>query len=144
MSVAASRSRLQGVGIVAGEVEAAALVCAERIGFNLGVDERTGVVVERGHPLEGQCVAGRVLVFPGSKGSTASSFSLLQLASLGLAPAAIVNGQSDAILVAGAVLADIPLVHRIDDALLATIRSGARVRVDGTRGVIEILDDTCN
>jgi len=33
-----------------------------------GVDPETGVVIERGHELQGQSVKGRVLVFPSGKG----------------------------------------------------------------------------
>jgi uncharacterized protein len=131
--------RLRGVGVVPGKAEGVALVSADRIGFNLGVDERSGIVVERGHPLEGQCVAGKILVFPGGKGSTASSFSLLQLASRGLAPVAMINLQCDAIIVAGAVLAGIPLVHQLDAAALAALNSGDRLRVDADAGFVEVL-----
>lgn len=130
--------RLQGQGITGGESEGIALVTKDAIAFNLGVDERTGIVVDKGHELEGQSIAGKVLVFPGGKGSTASSFSLLQLASLGLAPAALINVQSDAIVTAGAVLAAIPLVHRCAENPIETIRTGDRVRVNGRTGMIEV------
>ena len=116
-----------------------ALVTRQAIAFNLGVDERTGLVIEKGHELEGQLIAGKILVFPGGKGSTASSFSLLQLASLGLGPTALVNLQSDAIIAAGAVLAAIPLVHRCTKSPIDSIKSGDWVRVNGTTGIVEIL-----
>lgn len=132
--------RLQGRGVTEGEAEGIALVTREPIAFNLGVDERTGVVIDRGHELEGQSVAGKILVFPGGKGSTASSFSLMQLASLGLGPVAMVNVQSDAIVAAGAVLAGIPLVHRCAQDPTATIRTGARVRVNGSTGTVDVLE----
>lgn len=144
MSDASIKHRLQGSGIADGWAEAPALVTREPIAFNLGVDERTGVIVERGHELEGQSVAGKALVFPGGKGSTASSFSLLQLASLGLAPAAMINLQSDAILVAGAVLAGIPLVHRVPADEIGLIKSGDLLRIDGSTGIVEVLGtDPC-
>ncbi len=132
--------RMHGQGITEGEAEGIALVSHMPIAFNLGVDERTGVVVEKGHELEGQSVAGKVLVFPGGKGSTASSFSLLQLASLSLGPVALVNAQSDAIVAAGAVLAAIPLVHRCSKNPLELIKTGDRVRVNGRTGVVEVLE----
>ena len=130
---------LQGEGVTKGEAEGVALVTRQAIAFNLGVDERTGIVVEKGHELEGQLIAGKVLVFPGGKGSTASSFSLLQLASLGLGPIALVNSQSDAVIAAGAVLAAIPLVHRCGGNAIDSIKSGDRVRVNGTTGLVEVL-----
>jgi predicted aconitase with swiveling domain len=129
----------KGTGLVSGTAEGSALVAREGIAFNLGVDERTGVVIEPGHPLEGQSVAGRVVVCPGGKGSSAGSFSLLQLAARGLAPAAIVNVQAEAVIIAGAVLARIPLVHRLDIDPTTAIESGQRLRVDGAAGEVRVL-----
>tara|TARA_R110000868_G_scaffold7354_12_gene40073 strand:+ start:4993 stop:5397 length:405 start_codon:yes stop_codon:yes gene_type:complete len=127
-----------GHGLVGGAGEGAALVTGDGIAFNLGVDETTGIVIETGHALEGECVAGRVVVCKSGKGSTAGSFSLLQLAHRGLAPAAIVNVQADAVITAGCVLAGIPLVHRLDTDI-AAFHTGETVRVDGTAGTVEVV-----
>ena len=114
--------------IRAGAAEGEALVSAEPIGFLGGVDGATGIVTERGHSLEGMCVAGRVLVFPTGKGSTVGSYVLYQLAAAGLAPAAIINAESEPIVAVGAIISDIPMVDR---APVEAIRTGDRVRVDG-------------
>lgn len=131
--------KFKGDGLVGGIGEGAALVTTEGIAFNLGVDEITGIVIETGHALEGECVAGRVVVCRSGKGSTAGSFSLLQLAQRGLAPAAIVNLQADAVITAGCVLAEIPLVHRLDTDI-AGFSPGAMLRVDGTAGTVEVTE----
>lgn len=130
---------LAGQGITEGVAEGVALVSHEAIAFNLGVDEQTGILIEKGHELEGLCLAGTVLVFPGGKGSTASSFSLLQIVSRKLGPLALVNIQSDAIIAAGAVLANIPLVHRCIPDPLVHVRTGDVVRVDGAAGTVAIM-----
>ena len=130
--------KFKGHGLVGGIAEGAALVTSDGIAFNLGVDETTGIVIEAGHPLKDTSVAGRVLVCRSGKGSTAGSFSLLQLAERGLAPAAIVNIQADAVVTAGCVLADIPLVHRIDTDI-AEFATGTRLRVDGDTGTVKVL-----
>jgi len=130
--------KYKGNGLVGGTGEGAALVTSDGIAFNLGVDEVTGIVIETGHPLEGECVAGRVVVCRSGKGSTAGSFSLLQLAYRGLAPAAIVNAQADAVITAGCVLADIPLVHRLDTDISAFVPD-TQLRVDGTAGTVEVI-----
>lgn len=130
--------KFKGNGLVGGTGEGAALVTSEGIAFNLGVDETTGIVIETGHALEGECVAGRVVVCRSGKGSTAGSFSLLQLAHRGLAPVAIVNAQADAVITAGCVLANIPLVHRLDTDITG-FSSGTTLRVDGTAGTVEVV-----
>lgn len=132
---------LNGIGIVPGLASGPALVSQERISVNLGIDEHTGIVVERGHDLQGQSVAGKVLVFRGEKGSGSSSQSLYQLVKLGLGPLAITNVEAGAIIAAGAALAGIPLLHRFDCDLLAEICTGDRLRVDGDSGRVDVLRD---
>lgn len=119
--------------IKAGVAEGPALVSHEPIGFLGGVHGATGLVTERGHPLEGQNVAGTVLVFPTGKGSTVGSYVLYELATNGLAPAAILNAESEPIVAVGAIISDIPMVDRIP---IDEITSGDWVRVDGETVVV--------
>jgi len=112
--------------VKAGHAEGEALVSPEPIGFLGGVDPDTGVVIEGGHPLEGECIAGRVLVFPTGKGSTVGSYTLYRLARNGLAPAAIVNAEADPVVAVGAIIAEIPMVDQVD---ISHIRTGDRVEV---------------
>jgi putative nucleotidyltransferase with HDIG domain len=112
--------------VKAGQAEGQALVSPDPIGFLGGVDPDTGVVIEAGHPLEGQCVAGRVLVFPTGKGSTVGSYTLYRLARSGLAPAAIVNAEADPVVAVGAIMAEIPMVDQVD---VSRIRTGDWVQV---------------
>ena len=125
---------LTGRIVKSGVAEGLALVSAEPIGFLGGVDPDTGLVVEPGHPLYGQCVTGRVLVFPTGKGSTVGSYTLYRMARSGTAPAAIVNAESEAIAAVGAIIGGIPMVDRVD---ISRIHTGDRVRVEGGRLVIE-------
>lgn len=120
--------------IKSGTADGLALVSREPIGFLGGVDPDTGLVVESGHPLEGQSVAGRILVFPTGKGSTVGSYVLYRMARAGTAPAAIVNAESEAIVAVGAIIAGIPMVDRID---ITQIRTGDRIRLDGGRLVVQ-------
>ena len=130
--------KYKGDGLVGGRAEGEVLITSDGIAFNLGVDEATGIVIESGHPLQGECVAGRVVVCRSGKGSTAGSFSLLQLSQRGLAPAAIVNVQADAVVTAGCVIAGIPLVHRLDTEI-AALPDGAVLAVDGDAGTVEVM-----
>jgi predicted aconitase with swiveling domain len=126
---------LTGRIIKSGRAEGVALVSSQPIGFLGGVDPETGVVVESGHPLEGQSVAGRVLVFPTGKGSTVGSYTLYRMARRGTAPAAIINAESEAIVAVGAIIGDIPMVDQVD---ITRIKTGARVQVEGARVTVEL------
>jgi hypothetical protein len=128
--------RLQGRTIFAGQAEGDALVTGMGISFFGGVDPESGVVVERGHELEGQSIAGKVLVFPTGKGSTVGSYTLYRLKKAGLAPAAIVNAECETITAVGCIIAEIPCMDQVEIAL---IRTGHLVRVNGGQGIIEII-----
>ena len=117
---------LSGRLVNGGDAVGEALVSREPIGFLGGVDPDTGMVIESGHPLEGQAVAGRVLVFPTGKGSTVGSYTLYRLARNGLAPAAIVNAEADPVIVVGAVIAGIPMVDQVD---VSKLHTGDRIRL---------------
>jgi predicted aconitase with swiveling domain len=121
---------LRGRVIKSGVAEGEALLSSQPIGFLGGVNPETGVVVEPGHPLEGQSVAGRVLAFPTGKGSTVGSYTLYRMAKAGTAPAAILNVQSEAIVAVGAIIGEIPMVDQVD---ITQIQTGDRVRVEGNR-----------
>jgi len=119
-------------GVAVGE----ALVTKQGISFFGGVDPDTGQVVERGHELEGQSLAGKVLVFPSGKGSTVGSYTLYRLKHSGCAPLAIVNAECETITAVGCIIAEIPCV---DQVALERLSSGQRLLVDGDRGLVEIL-----
>ncbi len=111
-----------------GYAEGSAIVSLEPIGFLGGVDPATGIIIERGHPLEGQCITGKVLVFPTGKGSTVGSYVLYQLAANELAPAAIINVESEPIVAVGAIISDIPMV---DHMPIDQVQTGDHVWVNG-------------
>jgi len=120
------RGRIIKMGVAAGY----ALVSPQPIGFLGGVDPETGMVIEAGHPLQGHCVSGRVLVFPAGKGSTVGSYTLYRMSRAGTAPAAIVNAESEAIVAVGAIISEIPMLDQVDIAL---IKSGDWVELEGDR-----------
>ena len=121
---------LIGRVIKAGAAQGEALVSSDPVGFFGGVDPDTGAVAEPAHPLLGTCVTGRVLVFPTGKGSTVGSYILYRLKKNGLAPAAIINAESEPIVAVGAIVSDIPMVDQID---ITRIRTGDWVEVENER-----------
>jgi uncharacterized protein len=120
--------KIQARQIFGGYAEGEALVTSMGISFFGGVDPSSGVVVEKGHELEGQSIAGKILVFPTGKGSTVGSYTLYRLKKGGLAPAAIVNAECETITAVGCIISEIPCV---DQAPIQRIKSGDRLVVDG-------------
>lgn len=128
---------IQGRRIFGGSAQGKTLVSKEPISFYGGVDPDTGIVEEQGHPLQGRSVAGRILVFPGGKGSTVGSYTLYRMKRNGTAPAALVNRECETIVAVGAIIAEIPC---LDQVPIERIPDGVRVRVDADRERIEILE----
>lgn len=127
---------LQGRVICAGNARGEALVSGSAISFFGGIDPDTGLVVEKGHELHGQSVAGRVLVFPHGKGSTVGSYTLYRLKHNGLAPAAILNAECETIIAVGCIIAEIPC---LDQLPVASLHSGQHISVDGEHGTVEVI-----
>jgi hypothetical protein len=123
-----ARRVVRGRAIRRGEAHGTALVSPLPISFYGGVDPATGEVLERGHPLEGRSVAGRVLVMPTGKGSTVGSYVLYRMAKQGTAPAAILCATCDTVVAVGAILGEIPCIDRLD---VGDIEDGVPVSVRG-------------
>src|SRR5574338_880580 len=122
---------LQGRKICDGHASGEALVTRMGISFFGGVDPDSGLIVEKGHELEGQSVAGKVLVFSTGKGSTVGSYTLYRLAVNGKAPAAIINAECETITAVGCIIAGIPCIDHVD---LQELRGGMLLAVDGDQG----------
>ncbi len=124
---------IHGRGIAKGQGTGPLLVSPEPISFLSGVDPATGIIVEKGHPLQGECITGKVLAFPYGKGSTVGSYVLYALSQNGHAPAAIINNEAEPIIATGAIIGRIPMIDRID-VPLTCLQNGVHVRVNGESG----------
>ena len=129
---------LTGRKVVGGVAEGEAQVTRDTISGWGGVNAMTGTVIESRHELRGQSFAGKILVFPGAKGSSGWSavFHMARLA--GKAPLALVFNVMTTKAALGAVVMRIPAVTDLDRDPLDLIETGDRVRVDGDRGTVEI------
>ncbi|MGQ9722098.1 MAG: aconitase X swivel domain-containing protein [Candidatus Jordarchaeum sp.] len=119
-------------------VEGEALVTKMPISFLGFIDPKTGKVIQKGHELEGKSVKGKILVFSTGIGSTVGSYVLINLANKGLAPKAIIQKDSDIVTLVGAVIGEIPLVHRLDQDPLTVIKNGDKLTVDSEKGIVEV------
>jgi predicted aconitase with swiveling domain len=124
---------IRGRGIAKGRGEGQLLVSPNPLSFLSGVDPATGIIVEKGHPLQGVCIAGKVLAFPYGKGSTVGSYVLYALSRNGNAPAAIVNSEAEPIIATGAIIGEIPMIDHIEVPMNRLI-NGVHVVVDGDAG----------
>jgi predicted aconitase with swiveling domain len=123
---------LKGRIISRGVVEGQALVTNQPISFYGGVDPDRGVIVEKGHELEGKEIKGKILVFPNGKGSTVGSYTLYRLKKNGVAPAGMINKECETVVAVGAIISEIPCIDKID---ISQITTG---------DVIEIKNDLVN
>lgn len=129
---------LRGRAVVPGYAEGEALVSPATISGWGGIDPATGTVTERRHPLVGQSFAGKVLVFPGAKGSSgwAGFFQATRLG--GVAPLAMVFTTLSTKVALGAVVTRVPAVTDLDGDPVEAISTGDWVRVDADRGLVEV------
>lgn len=129
---------IRGRCVVPGVAEGEALVTSEPISGWGGVDPRTGTVVETRHELRGQSFAGKVLVFPGAKGSSgwSAQFHLARL--MGTAPAAWLFNHMTTKVALGTVVSHAPAMTDFDGDPLALIRTGDWVRVDADAGLVTV------
>ncbi|MFB3889010.1 MAG: DUF126 domain-containing protein [Candidatus Bathyarchaeia archaeon] len=119
--------QLRGRIIYKGKAEGEALVTSQPISFYGGVDPNTGVVIEKGHELQGVSVKGRILVFPQGKGSTVGSYTLYRMKKNGTAPAGMINRECETIVAVGAIISEIPTVDKID---ISKVKTGNRVLIE--------------
>lgn len=119
--------QLKGRIIYKGKAEGEALTTKQPISFYGGVDPNTGVVIEKGHELQGISVKGKILVFPQGKGSTVGSYTLYRLKKNGAAPAGMINRECETIVAVGAIISEIPCVDKVD---ISKIKNGDRLRVE--------------
>ena len=122
-----------------GKAQGYALVSSSPISFLGSIDVKTGMVVEKGHELEGISIKGKVLVFPGGKGSTVGSYAIYQLKKNGMAPLAMINIHTEPIVAVGAIISDIQLVDNVEQNPVDVIKNGDKVLVDAILGSVEIL-----
>jgi len=112
--------KLVGRMIYPGQISGEALVSRMGISFYGGVDPESGIIMEAGHDLQGQSIAGKVLVFPSGKGSTVGSYVLYRLKKNDHAPLAIINADCETIIAVGCIISEIPCLDRVDISQLET------------------------
>jgi hypothetical protein len=129
---------LHGRKVVGGKSQGAALVTSEPICFLGGVDVTTGIITEVGHPLKGKSIAGKVLVFPTGKGSTGGSYLIYEAVNNGVGPCAMINRNVEQVTAIGCIIAEIPMVDKLDCDPVMAIKDGDIVEVDADAGIVKV------
>jgi len=129
--------KLNGRTISPGKASGEVLISPEPISFLGGVDPKTGIIIDKANSACGQSVAGKILVFPRGKGSTVGTYVIFQLKKNGVAPAGIVNVESEAIVAVGAIIAGIPMMDRIPADLLKTLKNRMFATMNADEGTLE-------
>ena len=129
--------RLYGRGAIGGRDRGPAMISRRTIMGWGGIDIHTGVVVEKGHPLEGLSIKDTVLILDGSKGSNGWSLFFHSAQVAGFGPAAVIFPKLDSRTAVTAAVLNVPLITDVDMKIFDLIRLGDTVLVDGDTGLIE-------
>jgi predicted aconitase with swiveling domain len=135
----ATRLVLRGRKVVGGVAEGEALVTRDTISGWGGVNAMEGTIIEARHELRGRSFAGKILVFPGAKGSSGWSVAFHTARLAGKAPKALVFNEMTTKVALGAVVMRVPSVTDLDRDPLEVIETGDWVRVDGDAGTVEVV-----
>ncbi len=127
-----------------GRCRAPALVLDEPLSFWGGFDPVRGTVVDRHHPQQGTCLAGKVLVMPGSRGSAGTPAAIAEAIRRGVGPVAVLLGTKDVNIAVGAMVADRLYGNAVPVLAVAPedyprLRTGDEVAI-ATDGTVTVTD----
>ncbi len=115
-----------------------AIVSRHGFSARYDLDRERGVFSREAHDLFGESLVGKVLVCDTAKGGIATSWMLLDMATRDVAPLAILFRTTNPVMVQGAVLAGLPMLHRLSPDPIETIRTGDRLEVDPAAGTVRV------
>jgi len=124
--------------IAEGKAEGEVIISADAICFYL-VQPETGVVIEKNHSLEGQSIAGKILVIPSGKGSSVvQADGLYKLMKHNKSPKGMIVEFPDPVLVSSAIVMEIPTVMKVEKKFYEHIRSGDYIQIDADQETVTI------
>ena len=126
---------LRGHGEV---VEGEALVSPEAVHFNIDFDQATGICVRTGHPLEGQSIRDKIVVFSYGKGGITNDLGLSAMATQGTAPKGIIVAAAKPDLIHGAISGGVSAMDGFDTDPVQSLKSGNHVVMDPASLTVEV------
>ncbi len=134
---------LKGRIVSPGYGEGQALVAKSPVAISgVGIELETGTFKWRGHELNDMSTKDKTLIMPTGLGYSGGDWALYAMKTIyGTSPQAIACLKADLFTASGALLGDIPLVDRLEENICEVAETGDYVRVDGFRGIVEIIKD---
>lgn len=120
-------------------IEGEVLVSTEGFSPRYDLDRDSGEISRKGHAIEGESIAGKILVVPSAKGGVAAGWAFLDLQQRGIAPKALICGTTNPVFVQGCVLAGIPIMHQLTPDPVAALSDCGRARMDPKAGTVTVL-----
>jgi hypothetical protein len=128
---------LKGVG--GGKIKGEVLRWKGAISFLGDVDPENGKLTKDDFAGD---IKNRILVFEEGAGSTVGSYVVYNLRLYDKAPLAMVMSRADAIITIGCILADIPLINRVNEDIMNDIATGDLLELDPASGRISVWKGT--
>ena len=124
------------------EVEGIAMVTDVPITYLGYVNRDSGVIEEVGHPLDGQAIEDKILIYPKGSGSTVAPYVLMGLIYTGKGPRAIVNRDVCSLTLPACSLLDMPYSHGFDEDPCLAVNDGDKIRVSkvGDKVKLQVLE----
>jgi len=124
-------------------VRGRALVASDGFSARYDLDRIAGVFSRPEHKLAGRSYVGLVLILDRPKGGVATAWMLHEMASRGIAPAALVFNTVNPIMVQGAALAGTTMMSGFETDITRAVPDGALVEIDPTAHppVLRILQE---
>jgi predicted aconitase with swiveling domain len=123
-------------------VRGRALVATDGFSARYDLDRIAGVFSRPEHKLAGRSYLAQVLILDHAKGGVATAWMLHEMASRGMAPAALVFNTVNPIMVQGAALAGFSMMSGFATDITRAVPDGAMVEIDCTASppTLRILD----
>ncbi len=128
------------------DIEGVAMVTDIPITFLGYVNRETGKIEERGHPLNGETITDKILIFPKGSGSSVAPYVLMELFYRGKGPKAIVNSNLDQQMIPACSLLKIPYAHSFNDNPCYEINTNDKIRLElkNENVELEVLERASN
>ena len=102
------------------------------------VNRDSGVIEEPGHPLDGETISDKVLIYPKGSGSTVAPYVLMGLIYTNKGPRAIVNRDVCPLTLPAVSLLEVPYAHAFDTDPTMEINTGDKVKMSLKEGEVTI------